>query len=90
MLLTLFQNNHTNKVTIPSTDQNQHVDFCLQIDLQHNISLVTIIRSVTLILTRSSRLHLDNVLTYEKTAIFFPLFVSNGGEMEDFLFSNGQ
>lgn len=56
MSLTLFQNNHKNKFTVPSTDQNLPVRFCLEIDVQHNISLVMTIHSVTLTLTRSSRL----------------------------------
>jgi len=57
MFLTLFQNNHTNNVTVPSTDQNLLVRFCLEIDLQHNISLVMTIHSDIFTLTRSSHLH---------------------------------
>ena len=72
MFLTSSQNNHTNKVTIPCTDKNILVRFCLEIALQHNITLVWITHTVTLILTRSSHLHLDSVLTYENTANFFP------------------
>jgi hypothetical protein len=55
--LTLFQNNYTNKVTVLSIYQNLLVRFCLQIVLQHNITFVMTIHTVTLTLTRSSHLH---------------------------------